>query len=62
MNCIWAAIAALLQHKDPIFVKTTIGHTIIIQPNTKKKEDFRGQLETEILIKICKEVYNIIIV
>ena len=62
MNHIWAAITVLLQYRDSTPLKTTTGHTITIWPNTEKAKDFRGQLETEVLTKICKEIYNTVIV
>ena len=48
----------LLQYRDPTPLKTITGHIIIIQLNTEKAEGLRGQSETEVLIKIYKEVYN----
>ena len=40
----------------------TAGHIITIQLNIEKAEGLRGQLETEVLIEIYKEVYDTIAV
>ena len=52
----------LLQHRDPTPFKTLTGYIITIQLNMEKLEGFRGQLETEVLIKIYKELYNTVTV
>jgi hypothetical protein len=54
--------SALLQYKEPTPLKITTGHIITIRPNTEKAEGFRGQLETEVLTEIYKEVYDTVVI
>ena len=62
MNRSWAAVAVLLQYREPTSLKIITRYIITIRLNTEKAKGFRGQSETEVLIKIYKEVYNTIIV
>jgi len=52
----------LPQYREPTPLKIITGYIIIIRPNIEKAEGLRGLLEIEVLIEICKEVYNTIIV
>jgi hypothetical protein len=52
----------ILIQREPTPLKTTAGHIITIRLNIEKAEGLRGQLETEVLIEIRKEVYDAVAV